>query len=41
MMVQAQNDQFLLLVFIAIAIIIPAVVLWFDDGSIHSVGKRA
>ncbi len=40
MMVQAQNDQFLMLVFFAIAIIIPGLVILFDDGAIHSSAKK-
>lgn len=36
MMVQAQNDQFLMLIFLAIAIVIPGIVLFFDDGKIHN-----
>lgn len=36
MMVQVQNDQFLLFVYIAIVMIVPGIVLWFDDGEVHS-----
>ncbi len=36
MIEQAQNDQFLLFVYFAIIIVIPAIVLWFDDGKIHA-----
>lgn len=40
MMVQAQNDQFLMLVFLAITVIIPGLVILFDDGAIHSASKK-
>jgi len=38
MIVQAQqwNDQTLLLIYLAIAIVIPGIVLWFDDHKVHN-----
>ncbi len=36
MILQTQDDSFLAVVFILTAIVIPFVVLWFDDGMIHS-----
>lgn len=35
MIIQGQDDQLLLFIFLAIAIIIPGMVVWFDDGKIH------
>jgi hypothetical protein len=36
MMVQAQDEQTLMLIYLAIALIIPGLVLWFDDSKIHN-----
>jgi hypothetical protein len=36
MMVQAQDDQLLLLIYLSIAMVIPCLVLLFDDGLIHN-----
>jgi len=41
MMVQAQNDQVLWFIFIAIIMLIPGIVLWFDDRKIHENSKKA
>lgn len=35
MIIQGQDDQLLLFIFLAIAMIIPGIVLWFDDSKIH------
>lgn len=36
MMVQAQDEQVLMFIFIAIVFIVPGIVLLFDDSKIHS-----
>jgi len=36
MMVQAQDEQLLMLIYLAIALLIPGIVLWFDDGITHN-----
>ncbi len=35
MILQAQDDSTLMVIFLLCAIVIPFVVLWFDDGMIH------
>jgi len=36
MMTQAFDDQLLAIIYFSIVIIVPGIVLWFDDGKIHS-----
>ncbi len=36
MMLQAQDDSTLMVIFLIVTIVIPFVVLWFDDVLIHS-----
>jgi hypothetical protein len=36
MMLQVQDDNTLMMIFMAIAIIIPGIVLWFDDSKFHN-----
>ncbi len=36
MMLQSHDDSTLMMIFITIAIIVPFIVLWFDDTTIHS-----
>ncbi len=35
MMLQAQDDSTLAIIYLLTAIVIPFLVLWFDDGLIH------
>ncbi len=35
MTVNVQNDQLLMMILFFNAIILPGIVLWFDDGNVH------
>lgn len=35
MMLQAQDDTTLMVIFLIITLVIPFIVLWFDDAAIH------
>ncbi len=40
MMVQVQNDHLLMMILFFNAIILPGIILWFDDRNVHHNGKR-
>ncbi len=36
MMIQGHDDHLLAIIFFCVAVVIPGLVLWFDDGKIHA-----
>ncbi len=39
-MVYAQDDHLLLMILFFTAIILPGIVLWFDDAAIHELSRK-